>query len=56
MKQQYKCNICGYIYNPIDGDEFNNINAGVQFESISADWTCPICGASKNDFSRIITE
>ena len=41
---KYVCNLCGYIYDP----EENN---GVTFESLEDTWTCPLCGASKSEFS-----
>ena len=54
--KQYKCSICGYIYDAMDSDEYNNINPGTQFESLPADWICPVCGADKSDFNIMIKE
>ncbi len=36
------CAACGYIYDESMED--------VRFESLPDDWTCPICGADKEDF------
>lgn len=47
---KYECKICGYIYNPIDGDPESNIPPGTPFEKLPEDWICPICGASKTNF------
>ena len=47
---KYACNICGYIYDPENGDPEHDIDAGTPFEDIPDDWTCPVCGVSKEDF------
>lgn len=51
--QQYQCTICGYIYNPEDGDPDGGIPPGTPFEEIPDDWMCPVCGVSKKDFVPI---
>ncbi len=48
--QKYICTACDYIYDPKLGDEDSNISPGTAFEDIPADWECPICGVSKEDF------
>jgi flavin reductase (DIM6/NTAB) family NADH-FMN oxidoreductase RutF/rubredoxin len=48
----YVCQICGYIYNPENGDPENGVAAGTPFEQLPDDWVCPICGASKDDFEK----
>ena len=48
--QQYKCTICGYIYDPEKGDPDNNIPANTPFEKLPDDWACPLCGAPKDMF------
>jgi len=54
-KQQYKCSVCGYIYDPENGDRIGGIPAGTAFEEISDDWTCPICGSDKSQFKPTIS-
>lgn len=49
--KKYTCNICGYVYDPAVGDSENGIKAGTPFEKLPNDWACPVCGASKSDFS-----
>ena len=44
------CELCGYEYNPKEGDVANGIEKGTDFEDIPEDWVCPLCGASKDDF------
>ena len=48
--ESYLCTVCGYIYNPAEGDPDNGIAAGTAFADLPADWVCPICGAGKEDF------
>lgn len=52
-QKKYKCVICGHIYDPEVGDPENNIPAGTAFEDLPSDWNCPVCGASKDDFTEI---
>ena len=48
--KKYECSVCGYVYDPEEGDPENGISAGTAFEDLPDDWVCPICGASKEDF------
>jgi rubredoxin len=49
--KKYVCDVCGYIYDPAEGDPDNGIKPGTPFESLPDDWVCPMCGAAKSDFS-----
>ena len=49
----YQCHICGYIYDPVQGDPDGGVPPGTAFEDIPDDWYCPVCGVSKKDFSPI---
>ncbi len=49
--QKYICDVCGYIYDPAQGDPDSNIVPGTAFEDIPKDWVCPVCGAGKDSFS-----
>jgi rubredoxin len=49
--QKYVCGICGYTYDPAEGDQEGGVPAGTPFEKITEDWVCPICGAGKDEFS-----
>ena len=51
--KKYQCVICGHIYDPEVGDPDNGIPAGTAFEDLPAEWACPMCGASKEDFEQI---
>jgi rubredoxin/flavin reductase (DIM6/NTAB) family NADH-FMN oxidoreductase RutF len=48
--RRYQCSICGYIYDPVEGDPHSGIEPGTSFEDIPDDWFCPVCGVSKKDF------
>ena len=47
------CALCGYVYKSELGDEDNGIEPRTDFEDLSADWVCPLCGASKEDFEAV---
>ena len=47
---KYVCTVCGYIYDPAEGDPDNDIAPGTSFEDLPDDWTCPGCGVGKEDF------
>lgn len=50
MSTVYTCELCGYEYDPKVGDPDNGIEPGTEFDELPADWVCPLCGASKEDF------
>ena len=49
----YICELCGYEYNPKKGDSDSGIPEGTDFEDLPADWVCPLCGATKEDFEAV---
>ena len=48
--KKYRCSVCGYIYDPADGDPDEGVAAGTAFEDLPDDWVCPDCGADKSFF------
>jgi rubredoxin len=48
--QRYKCTVCGFVYDPEEGDPDGGVPPGTLFEDIPDDWTCPVCGVSKSEF------
>ncbi len=50
---QYKCSVCGYIYDPEKGDPESNAPPGTAFDDLPEDWTCPVCGADKSEFEKM---
>ena len=51
MMKLYVCNVCGYIYDPAEGDPDSGIAVDTAFEDLPEDWVCPVCGAPKDEFS-----
>jgi rubredoxin len=49
---KYEC-MCGYVYDPAEGDAERNIPMNTPFEDLPDDWTCPKCGADKDAFEKI---
>jgi len=49
---RYVCTICGYVYDPAQGDPDSGVAPGTKFEDLPDDWECPVCGASKADFEK----
>jgi len=47
---KYQCLLCSYVYDPEVGDPESGVPAGTPFEQLPADWTCPECGADKDQF------
>lgn len=50
--KKWQCTVCGYIYDPAVGDELS-IPAGVAFEDLPENWTCPECGVGKDMFEEV---
>ncbi len=50
--QKWKCKVCGYVYDPAEGDPDNDVKPGTPFEALPEDWTCPICGVEKDEFEK----
>jgi len=51
--RKYRCIICGYIYDPAEGDPDSDVSVGTNFEDLPDNWVCPVCGAPKEDFEPI---
>lgn len=52
---RYRCNACGYIYDPAVGIPDAGIKPGTPFEALPGDWRCPVCGARKDRFTALPT-
>ena len=48
--KKYLCTVCGYIYDPAEGDPDSGIEPGTAFEDIPDTWVGPLCGVSKDSF------
>jgi rubredoxin len=51
--QKYRCTVCGYIYDPAQGDPGGNIPPQTPFEKLPAEWVCPVCGAPQDQFEPV---
>lgn len=49
---KYVCTVCGYVYDPAEGDPESNIAPGTSFADLPDDWVCPVCGAGKDEFEK----
>ena len=53
MNQEiYVCDVCGYQYEPANGDPDNGVAPNTPFEALPDDWGCPLCGVDKTNFSK----
>ncbi len=51
--KRYQCKVCGFFYDPVEGDPDSGIAPGTAFEDIPEDWSCPVCGVTKEDFEPV---
>lgn len=49
---KYVCGVCGYVYDPKEGDPENGVATGTAFADVPEDWVCPVCGAPKSEFEK----
>jgi rubredoxin len=49
----YMCLICGFIYDEAAGIPDEGIKPGTKWEDVPMNWTCPECGARKEDFEMV---
>ena len=51
--KKYMCLICGWIYDEAAGAPDEGIVPGTRWEDVPPNWTCPECGARKEDFEMV---
>ncbi len=51
--KKWRCLICDYEYDEAVGAPDDGIPAGTRWGDVPDDWTCPDCGASKDDFQMV---
>ncbi|WP_305080516.1 FAD-dependent oxidoreductase [Microbulbifer guangxiensis] len=49
----WECQICGWVYDESKGWPEDGIAPGTRWEDIPDDWSCPECGAAKEDFEML---
>lgn len=47
---KYICSVCGYVYNPADGDPDQGVAPGTAWDIVPEDYVCPLCGVGKDMF------
>jgi rubredoxin len=45
-----ECNICWYVYDPAQGDDYWQIPPGTPFSRLPDHWTCPNCDGARSGF------
>jgi rubredoxin len=49
----WMCVICGFVYDEAQGLPDEGIAPGTRWEDVPETWSCPDCGASKDDFDMV---
>ena len=49
----WMCLICGWIYDEAAGDPEHGLAPGTAWSDVPMNWTCPECGARKEDFEMV---
>lgn len=51
--KSYMCLICGFIYEEAKGLPEEGVAPGTRWGDLPMNWTCPECGARKDDFELV---
>ena len=51
--QTWMCVVCGFVYDEAAGLPAEGIPPGTRWEDVPPNWTCPECGARKEDFEMV---
>ncbi|MCM8594433.1 rubredoxin [Accumulibacter sp.] len=49
----WMCLICGFVYDEAVGVPEEGIEPGTRWVDVPMNWTCPECGARKEDFEMV---
>ncbi len=52
--KKWQCLVCDFQYDEALGMPEDGIAPGTTWEDVPDDWTCPDCGAGKDDFEMIV--
>ena len=50
--EKYVCTVCGYVYDPEQGDPDAGVKPGTPWAEVPANWECPLCGVGKTEFEK----
>ena len=53
VAKTWMCLICGWIYDEEAGAPDDGIAPGTTWDQVPMNWTCPECGARKEDFEMV---
>ena len=53
VSNSWMCLICGWIYDEEAGAPEHGIAPGTKWADVPMNWTCPECGARKEDFEMV---
>jgi rubredoxin len=51
--QTWMCLLCGWIYDEEKGAPDDGIAPGTRWDDVPVNWSCPECGARKDDFEMM---
>ena len=51
--EKFVCDLCGWEYDPVMGCPEAGIKPGTAWDDVPEDFECPLCGASKDQFSKV---
>ena len=49
----WMCLVCGFVYDEAEGSPDDGLAPGTRWEDVPANWSCPECGARKDDFEMV---
>lgn len=52
--QTWMCLLCGWIYDEEKGAPDDGIPPGTRWDDVPVNWSCPECGARKDDFEMVV--
>jgi len=47
-KVYWECQVCDFAYDEVE--------EGVPWNELPEDWVCPLCGASREEFQKVIAQ
>lgn len=50
--EKYVCVVCGYVYDPENGEPDSGVAPGTKWEDVPEDFVCPLCGVGKDQFEK----
>ena len=51
---RWRCELCGFEYDEAAGLPDDGIAPGTAWADVPEDWSCPDCGAMKDEFQMVL--